>query len=214
MNCTRSALRLHQSLGLRGLPLRGSTASFARFNSTSPSSPKIIEYDSPLRKAVTGLKIFSVGSLGLTAAITPIFIMMESTGAQMVMIGTAFTVSALNTLMVTYLTSPYVIRARTILPTSSSSSASDDGRQIEITTLSLIGTKKTATFPAKVLMETDEYDNTESRFLSNVTVQKDLKGEYKGVKTDFFVHKDQKGDGIDAIWAAVREEGKVSKRLA
>ncbi|GAO49752.1 hypothetical protein SAICODRAFT_32180 [Saitoella complicata NRRL Y-17804] len=212
MNCTRSALRLHQSLGLRALPLRGSVVSFARFNSTSsPSSPspKIIEYDSPLRKAVTGLKIFSVGSLGLTAAITPIFIMMESTGAQMVMIGTAFTVSALNTLMVTYLTSPYVIRARTILSPSSSS----EGRQIEFTTLSLIGTKKTATFPAKVLMETDEYDSTDSRFLSNVTVQKELKGEYEGVKTDFFVHKDQKGEGIDAIWAAVREEGKVSERL-
>lgn len=106
----------------------------------SASSPKSTyaytrEYHGPLAPTFRRLKLFSVTSFGLSAALSPIMFIIESSlpmGARASLAGIALSTSGISTMLVSWCGSTYVTTLRHLKP------AENDGIEgLEMTTLSL-----------------------------------------------------------------------------
>lgn len=110
------------------------------------ASPHDEEYKGPLTQTFRRLKIFSLGSLTLTAVMSPFIFLMETASAvplagRVALAGTVLVTSSISTALVGWLGKPYVTSLRWLPAESSGAMPSQAaGKQaigIEMTTMSL-----------------------------------------------------------------------------
>lgn len=113
------------------------------------------DYHGPLTATFRRLKLFSVASFGLSAALTPIMFIIESSlpiGARASLAGIAMSTSGISTLLVSWCGSTYVTTLRHLRPED------NDGMGIEgleMTTLSLFLRKRiTRVYDVDFLVQT------------------------------------------------------------
>ncbi|KAF7973062.1 hypothetical protein HWV62_16366 [Athelia sp. TMB] len=111
------------------------------------------EYQGPLSSTFRRLKLFSVMSFGLSAALSPIMFIIESSlpmGARASLAGIAISTSGISTLLVSWCGSTYVTTLRHLRP------ADNDGIEgLEMTTLSLFLRKRvTRVYDVDFLVQT------------------------------------------------------------
>jgi hypothetical protein len=126
----------------------GATEAIGRVNGALPSAsaPRSSDtytkdYKGPLALTFKRLKLFSLASLGLSAALSPFMFIIESTlptSARVGLAGVALTTSGISTLLVNWCGKPYVETLRHLQP-----SENDGIEGLEMTTLSLLLQKRT-----------------------------------------------------------------------
>jgi len=125
----------------------------------SASAPQLSDtyakdYKGPLASTFKRLKLFSLASLGLSAALTPVMFVIESslpTSARVGFAGLALTTSGISTLLVDWCGKPYVETLRHLHP-----SENDGIEGLEMTTLSLFLQKRiTRVYDVDFLVQTE-----------------------------------------------------------
>lgn len=127
-------------------------------------------YTAPLAKTVRNIKMFSLGSLVVSAAISPIFFLIDSeidTPVRVAMVGIALATSACSTGVIAWVLKPYVVSGR-LLSTSRAS----------ITRLDLLGRRFTS-----------EIDTTTLRVDRNGRMFSNLRGGQSAGSGAFYIHE-------------------------
>ena len=112
---------------LRAAPLSkgkvGLSLAQRRFQSTEAPGPKkdavapLAEYEGPLARTFTRLKLFSVGSLGLASTLSPVILLAPgdiSLAGRIGLATTAMATSGVSTALIAWIGQPYVGRMRLI----------------------------------------------------------------------------------------------------
>ncbi|OLL22471.1 hypothetical protein NEOLI_005052 [Neolecta irregularis DAH-3] len=121
------------------------------------ANPPPVIYESPHKRTIQGIKMFSISSLGFTSGFLPFLYTMDSglsEMARMAVCGTALSTSLIATALIHLFTSPYVIRI--LVPPSTSEINQDTLVQLE--TLNLFAIRKKTSARLGDLKETGKRD--------------------------------------------------------
>lgn len=134
-------------------------------------------YNAPLMKTVRNIKFFSLSSLALSTAISPVFFLIESEidpAVRAVMVGIALGTSALSTAVIQWVLKPYVITGRNL------NSIGVD--KVDLTRLTWFGGRRTT----EVAVDTLRVEKNGRMFSNLVTPEGDT--FYVHETTKFWTH--------------------------